>query len=135
MPYGTNYGVTGKEVFMYTGEPYNSVTGLYSLGARFYDPTIGRFITEDSYSGDENDPMTLNLYIYARDNPERYVDLNGHSSMHVMFDRRERYDPNYSISTSTVYLDGEFVVATAESEDGYTTVITSTSNQSRRRQA
>ncbi|HYA55283.1 MAG TPA: RHS repeat-associated core domain-containing protein, partial [Nitrososphaerales archaeon] len=46
--------------------------------ARYYDPTIGRFITEDSYGGDDNDPMTLNRYIYGRDNPERYVDPNGH---------------------------------------------------------
>jgi len=50
---------------------------LYYLLARYYDSTIGRFITEDSFAGDENDPMTLNRYIYARDNPERYTDPNG----------------------------------------------------------
>jgi RHS repeat-associated protein len=70
--------MTGKEVFMYIGQPYSSVTGLYYFGARYYDPTIGRFITEDSYEGDDNDPMTLNRYIYGRDNPERYSDPNGH---------------------------------------------------------
>ena len=78
VPYGSNYQMTGKEVFMYIGQPYSSVTGLYYFGARYYDPTIGRFITEDSYGGDDNDPMTLNRYIYGRDNPERYVDPNGH---------------------------------------------------------
>jgi RHS repeat-associated protein len=78
VPYGSNYAMTGKEVFMYTGQPYSSVTGLYYFGARYYDPTIGRFITEDSYEGDDNDPMTLNRYIYGRDNPERYSDPNGH---------------------------------------------------------
>ncbi len=78
VPYGSNYAMTGKEVFMYIGQPYSSVTGLYYLGARYYDPTIGRFITEDSYEGDDNDPMTLNRYIYGRDNPERYEDPSGH---------------------------------------------------------
>ena len=78
VPYGSNYGMTGKEVFMYIGQPYSSVTELYYLGARYYDTTIGRFITEDSYEGDESDPMSLNRYVYGRDNPEKYSDTNGH---------------------------------------------------------
>jgi len=55
----------------HVGEPGSSVTGLYYFGARYYDPTIGRFITEDSYEGDDNDPMSLNMYMHGRDNPER----------------------------------------------------------------
>ena len=78
VPYGSNYEMTGKEVFMYIGQPYSSVTGLYYLGARYYDTTIGRFISEDSYEGDDNDPMSLNRYAYGRDNPERYTDTSGH---------------------------------------------------------
>jgi RHS repeat-associated protein len=74
VPYGNNYAISGKEVFMYTGKPSDSATGLYYFGARYYDPSTGRFISEDSYPGDKNDPMTMNLYVYARDNPERYVD-------------------------------------------------------------
>jgi hypothetical protein len=35
VPYGNNYAVSGKEVFMYTGKPYESATGLYYLGARY----------------------------------------------------------------------------------------------------
>lgn len=78
VPYGNNYGVTGKEAFMYTGKIDDSATGLYYFGARYYDPSIGRFVTQDSQRGNMNDPMTMNLYIYARDNPERYVDPTGH---------------------------------------------------------
>jgi len=63
---------------MYTGEPYSSVTGLYLFGARYYDDSIGRFITQDSYPGSKTDPMSRNRYVYARDNPERYVDHSGH---------------------------------------------------------
>jgi len=78
LPYGSNYAMVGKEVFMYTGKAYDASTGLYYLMARYYDPTIGRFITEDSYAGDDSDPMTMNRYVYARDNPERYSDPDGH---------------------------------------------------------
>jgi RHS repeat-associated protein len=78
VPYGQNYGVTGREVFMYTGKPLDSATGLYYLAARYYDLNTGRFVTQDSYSWDRNDPMSQNRYIYARDNPERYVDPTGH---------------------------------------------------------
>ena len=78
VPYGPGYVATGEELFQYTGKLLDEATGLYYEGARFYDPTVGRFITEDSYSGDKNDSMTMNRYIYAADNPERYVDPNGH---------------------------------------------------------
>ena len=78
LPYGSNHAMVGTEVFMYTGKMYDAATGLYYLMARCYDPTLGRFITEDSYGGDENDPMTMNRYIYASDNPERYSDPDGH---------------------------------------------------------
>ncbi|HEV2225974.1 MAG TPA: RHS repeat-associated core domain-containing protein [Nitrososphaerales archaeon] len=89
VPYGNNYAVSGKEVYMYTGKPQDSNTGLYYFGARYYDTTTGRFVTQDSQRGNKNDPMTMNLYIYARDNPERYVDTNGH-----MFAGRSWTDSN-----------------------------------------
>jgi RHS repeat-associated protein len=78
VPYGKNYGMSGKEVFMYTGKPYDSATGLYYEGARYYDPTTGRFTIQDSITGTQEDPMSLNRYIYARDNPMKIVDLAGH---------------------------------------------------------
>jgi RHS repeat-associated protein len=62
---------------MYTGKPYDSATGLYYYGARYYDHLLGRFLTQDSHTGSLNDPMTLNLYIYGRDNPLKYTDPTG----------------------------------------------------------
>ena len=78
VPYGNNYAMTGKEVFMYAGKPYDAGTGLYYMGTRFYDSTIGRFITQDPSNGTKISPLSQNRYIYALDNPERYVDQNGH---------------------------------------------------------
>jgi RHS repeat-associated protein len=90
VPYGPNYGPSGSEVFMYTDKPYDSVTGLYYFGARFYDPNIGRFVTQDSYWGKQRDPQSLDRYIYAEDNPMKMVDPSGHM---VMLNRPLPYDP------------------------------------------
>ena len=40
-PYGQAYSSTGKQTTMYTGQLYDSATGLYLMGARFYDPALG----------------------------------------------------------------------------------------------
>nr|WP_314466497.1 RHS repeat-associated core domain-containing protein [uncultured Clostridium sp.] len=64
--------------FRYCGEYYDSSSGTYYLRARYYDPEVGRFITEDSYTGDANDPLSLNLYTYCGNNPIRYYDPDGH---------------------------------------------------------
>jgi RHS repeat-associated protein len=78
IPYGMNFAMMGSEEYQYTGKLMDVVTGLYYEGARYYDPTTGRFITEDSVVGSINDPMSLNRYVYARDNPMKIVDMNGH---------------------------------------------------------
>jgi RHS repeat-associated protein len=78
VPYGGNYALSGKEVFMYTGKPLDLATGLYYEGARYYDATLGRFTIQDSITGTQYDPMSLNRYVYARDNPMKIVDLAGH---------------------------------------------------------
>ena len=43
----------------FTGKDLDEDTGLYYYNARFYDPELGRFITEDSI----NDPNNSNLYM------------------------------------------------------------------------
>ena len=47
--------------FMFTGREYDSETGLYFYRARYYDPKIGRFISEDPIGFEGGD---LNLYVY-----------------------------------------------------------------------
>lgn len=67
--------------FRYSGEYYDIETGTYYLRARYYNPYIGRFITEDSYRGQANDPLSLNLYTYCYNNPVYYIDPTGHSGI------------------------------------------------------
>ena len=67
-----------KNEICYTGGIYDESTGLYYLNARYYDPKNGRFLTEDTYRGEVNDPDTLHLYAYCKNNPINYVDPSGH---------------------------------------------------------
>ncbi len=62
----------------YAGEYLDNETGLYYLRARYYDPYIGRFISEDSYWGEDTNPLSLNLYTYCLNNPIMYTDPTGH---------------------------------------------------------
>lgn len=64
--------------FKYTSEIYDEETGFYYLRARYYDPSIGRFINEDTYEGQIDNPLSLNLYTYVHNNPLRYSDPSGH---------------------------------------------------------
>ena len=62
----------------YAGYQYDSETGLYYLNARMYDPKTARFLQEDTYRGEANDPLSLNLYTYVNNNPVKYDDPTGH---------------------------------------------------------
>lgn len=53
--------------------------GTIYLRARYYNPSIGRFISRDSFAGKKSDPLSLNLYTYCANNPILYVDPSGHS--------------------------------------------------------
>lgn len=43
-----------------------------------YDPVTARFLQEDTYRGDRNDPLSLNLYTYCHNEPMMYTDPTGH---------------------------------------------------------
>ena len=58
---------------------YDSESELYNLNARFYDAKLARFMQEDTFLGQVDDPLSLNLYAYCSNNPLKYVDPTGHS--------------------------------------------------------
>ena len=68
----------------YTGGIYDVSTGLYYLNSRYYDPNDGRFITQDTYRGDEKNPNTLHLYLYCNNNPINYTDKSGNSMTGIL---------------------------------------------------
>jgi RHS repeat-associated protein len=62
---------------LFTGQRLDD-TGLYYYNARYYDATIGRFISADTIVSNPMNPQTLNRYSYCLNNPLKYVDPSGH---------------------------------------------------------
>ncbi len=75
-PYGNASSVTENvpNPFRYIGALWDASTGLYKLGERYYDPSIGRFT--------QTDPSTScsarsEGYVYTGDDPVNNVDPSG----------------------------------------------------------
>ena len=68
---------TSTQPFQFTGQQQDAESSFYYLRARYYDPTIGRFLTRDPQSGSAIAPQTLNLYAYADNNPVTLTDPSG----------------------------------------------------------
>ena len=60
--------------YAYTGREWDKDIGLYYYRARYYDPEIGRFITQDPIGFAGGD---LNLYGYVQQNPVNFMDSDG----------------------------------------------------------
>ena len=59
---------------LYAAREYDSETGLYYNRARYYDPTAGRFLSEDPLGYAAGD---TNLYRYAFNSPTHFTDPSG----------------------------------------------------------
>ena len=66
--------------YRFTGQRQDSGLGLYHMGARWYDPYLGRWLSPDSIVPDPANPQSLNRYSYTRNNPVKYRDPTGHYS-------------------------------------------------------
>jgi RHS repeat-associated protein len=77
--WGNQRTATGASVpnYRFTGAELDSASGLYHMGARFYDPTIGRWLSEDSAQDQQFNPISLNYYAYAFGNPAVRIDPDG----------------------------------------------------------
>lgn len=78
-PYGSTRDSSGSldTDKKFTGQRLDG-TGLYYYGARYYDPTIGRFISPDTTGQSLVNPQSLNRYSYCLNNPLMYTDPTGH---------------------------------------------------------
>ncbi len=68
---------TTENKYLYTGQQFDKSTGLYDLRARFYSPNVGRFLSQDTYAVNYGNPIELNRYGYAGDNPINFSDPSG----------------------------------------------------------
>jgi RHS repeat-associated protein len=63
--------------YAFTGREWDPETGLYYYRARYYDPKMGRFISEDPIGFDTGP----NFYSYVENNPVVYVDPFGEEAI------------------------------------------------------
>ncbi len=71
------YRITSTD-FTYTGQRNLPDTGLIDYNARFYSPTLGRFIQPDTVIPGAASPQSWNRYSYVTNNPVRFTDPTGH---------------------------------------------------------
>jgi len=62
----------------YTGKSYDPKASLIEFYARWYDPSVGRFTTQDSYLGTLMEPASQHRYAYVLNNPVSSVDRWGY---------------------------------------------------------
>ncbi|MBM9500729.1 RHS repeat-associated core domain-containing protein [Leptospira sp. 201903071] len=69
----------GPDIFRYkyTGQVEDKESGLYFYKARYYEPTLGRFLQADSQVMPDS-PNGMNRYMYVDGNPVNFRDPSGH---------------------------------------------------------
>jgi RHS repeat-associated protein len=81
-PFGEIHSLEGDDTVQqkFTGKEWDDSLQLYYFGARYYDPVLGRFITQDTQLGA---PMgqhdALHRYCYTTNDPTNLIDPDGHS--------------------------------------------------------
>ena len=70
---------TGSTVnpFLFNAQQFDGASGNYYLRARYYDQSVGRFISQDPFEGRNEDPISLHRYLYASVDPMNRFDPGG----------------------------------------------------------
>ncbi len=63
--------------YLYAGEQFDQNLGQYYLRARYYDQGVGRFTQQDTWMGNNSDPVTLHKYLYGNADPVQFTDPSG----------------------------------------------------------
>ena len=64
----------------YRGYVYDPETGLYYLQSRYYNPTLGRFLSSDIVYDTDAGLQGFNLFLYCGNNPTNRIDASGKDS-------------------------------------------------------
>jgi RHS repeat-associated protein len=73
---------TGNKIGFH-GKAFDDDTGLSYMGARYYDPVLGRFMGIDPLDFREDNLHSFNRYAYANNNPYKYVDPDGKDALEI----------------------------------------------------
>jgi RHS repeat-associated core domain len=72
----------------FTGHVQDATTGLTYMQQRYYDQSIGRFLSVDPVGTDSNAGTGFNRYVYSSNNPYKFIDPDGQADV-VFFQRDE----------------------------------------------
>ncbi len=64
-------------LYLFAGEALDPNASFYYNRARWMDPGVGRFASMDPFMGSADEPPSLHRYLYAKINPQTYVDPSG----------------------------------------------------------
>lgn len=96
-PYGKVLNRPLQDSPGYTGHVEDSATGLNYMQQRYYDPSVGRFLSVDPVTAFDNADMRhFNRYWYGNGNPYRFIDPDGRAS-----DNADRQPRAGSTATAT----------------------------------
>jgi RHS repeat-associated protein len=98
-PWGDAVADTGLMArYRFAGREFDTESGLYYNRARFYDPKLGRFISEDpvGISGG------LNTYTYAHNDPVNARDPTGMTPICISGEREYNYT-TWEVGPDTIY--------------------------------
>jgi RHS repeat-associated protein len=75
--YGMTVAGSDQPTIGFTGHYNDKDTELTYMQQRYYDPVAGRFLSEDPVLTDANSGASFNRYVYANNNPYKYIDPDG----------------------------------------------------------
>ena len=109
-PYGEPRATTGTltPTIGYQSDYTDPTTNEVWMGARHYQPTTANFTSRDTHNGRLEQPVSLNRYTYAHNNPLTNWDPNGHAPTPNVKDPWQKYwqDVNANL---TEYRVSEFL--------------------------
>ena len=74
---GTNPTLAARQPLRYRGYYWDGESALYCMPARYYDPSVGRFISADPAPPSAGSPLSLNRYVYCEGDPVGASDPTG----------------------------------------------------------
>lgn len=92
----------------YTGHKFDTDLGLSYMQARYYDPVIGRFYSNDPVGSlihfTKGNLHGFNRYTYANNSPYKYIDPDGREA--DIFENRKRHEQAVKIQSQKLEKQG-----------------------------
>ncbi|MCL4500057.1 MAG: RHS repeat-associated core domain-containing protein [Chloroflexi bacterium] len=101
---------------LFTGQRLDQ-TDLYFYNARYYDATIGRFVSPDTLIPNPANPQSFNRYSYVLNNPLKYTDPSGYrwvSDGDDYYDTKEKREIVREIITRNATLETLMLIQMSE---------------------